>query len=100
MTIRPSRISDRAELVGAVMAGFDGTRGWIHHLAVSVECRLQGVGTTLMGAAESGLREFGCPKVNLQVGAHNEAVIAFYRTQGYGVEDLVSMGKMLGDSEG
>ncbi len=53
-----------------------------------------------MGAAESGLRKFGCPKVNLQVRAHNEAVIAFYRTQGYGVEDLVSMGKMLGDSEG
>ena len=34
------------------MAGFDGTRGWIHHLAVSVECRLQGVGTALMAAAD------------------------------------------------
>lgn len=37
----------------------------------------------------------GCPKLNLQVRATNEAVIAFYGKLGDGVEDIVSMGKRL-----
>jgi ribosomal protein S18 acetylase RimI-like enzyme len=83
------------ELVGAVMAGFDGTRGWIHHLAVDRRYRLRGIGAALVRAAEAGLRELGCPKVNLQVRASNAGVIRFYEAVGYGVEDRVSMGKVL-----
>jgi ribosomal protein S18 acetylase RimI-like enzyme len=37
----------------------------------------------------------GCPKVNLQVRATNSAVVAFYRSLGYGLEDRVSLGKRL-----
>ena len=62
-------------LIGAVMAGFDGTRGWIHHLAVDPSQRLKGVGASLVHAAEEGLRLLGCPKVNLQVRAENQDVI-------------------------
>ncbi len=90
---------DEGALVGAVMAGFDGTRGWIHHLAVIPERRSQGIGATLMRAAEEGLRRLGCPKVNLQVRATNEGVIAFYRSLGYGVEQRASLGKILGESD-
>ncbi len=86
------------QLVGAVMAGFDGTRGWIHHLAVSPAHRLQGVGAALIQAAEEGLRQIGCPKVNLQVRAENEGVVRFYRAVGYAVEQRVSLGKVLRDS--
>ena len=82
-------------LVGAVMAGFDGTRGWIHHLAVAPQYRLKGVATALVNAAEDGLRLLGCPKVNLQVRAENDGVVAFYRGLGYSVEQRVSMGKVL-----
>ncbi len=89
---------DEGALVGAVMAGFDGTRGWIHHLAVIPERRSQGIGATLMRAAEEGLRRLGCPKVNLQVRATNEDVIAFYRSLGYDVEQRPSLGKILGES--
>ena len=89
---------DDGSLVGAVMAGFDGTRGWMYHLAVTPERRSQGIGTTLMRAAEDGLRKLGCPKVNLQVRATNDGVIAFYRSLGYGVEQRVSLGKVLGES--
>ncbi len=85
-------------LVGAVMAGFDGTRGWIHHLAVSPAHRLRGVGTALIHAAEEGLRQIGCPKVNLQVRTENEGVVTFYRAVGYVVEQRVSLGKVLRDS--
>ena len=87
---------DDGSLVGAVIAGFDGTRGWMYHLAVAPERRSQGIGATLMRAAEDGLHEFGCPKINLQVRGTNEGVIAFYRSLGYDVEERVSLGKVLG----
>ena len=82
---------------GTVMVGYEGHRGWINYLAVHPAIRRQGLGTTLMGAAESRLRELGCPKVNLQVRRSNRSVLAFYRSLGYNVDDVVSMGKRLTD---
>jgi hypothetical protein len=82
-------------IVGAVMAGFDGVRGWIYHLAVAPEFRRRGFATRLVRAAEDGLRGLGCPKVNLQVRAANHGVVEFYRGLGYGVEDRISMGRCL-----
>ena len=83
------------QLVGAVMAGFDGTRGWLHHLAVDSEQRRRGIARQLVQAAEHGLRALGCPKVNLQVRETNTLVIEFYRRIGYAVEERVSMGRKL-----
>ena len=83
------------QVVGAVMAGFDGVRGWIHHLAVHNSYRRQGIASSLMRAAEKGLEAAGCPKVNLQVRATNSSVIAFYRSLGYEVEERASLGKRL-----
>ena len=99
LTVQPdlllvATVEDR--LVGAVMAGFDGVRGWIHHLAVSPDERRRGLGTRLMRAAEEGLRRLGCPKVNLQVRATNAAVVAFYRRLGYEVEERIQMGRVPG----
>jgi len=85
-------------LVATVLAGFDGVRGWIHHLAVRRSHRRQGIARALMAAAEEGLAKLGCPKVNLQVRATNTAVISFYRTLGYSVEERASLGKRLGEA--
>jgi ribosomal protein S18 acetylase RimI-like enzyme len=82
-------------VVGAVIAGFDGVRGWIYHLAVSPAHRRRGIATGLMRAAEGGLRGVGCAKINLQVRATNEGVVAFYRTLGYELEERLSMGRGL-----
>jgi ribosomal protein S18 acetylase RimI-like enzyme len=84
------------EVAGTVLAGFDGVRGWIHHLAVRASYRRQGLASSLMTAAEKGLAALGCPKVNLQVRATNSAVVGFYRSLGYEVEDRTSLGKRLG----
>jgi ribosomal protein S18 acetylase RimI-like enzyme len=84
------------EVAGTVLAGFDGVRGWVHHLAVRASYRRQGLASSLMTAAEKGLAALGCPKVNLQVRATNSAVVAFYRSLGYAVEDRTSLGKRLG----
>jgi ribosomal protein S18 acetylase RimI-like enzyme len=83
-------------VVGTVMAGFDGVRGWIYHLAVQDLYRRQGIASSLMKAAELELERMGCPKVNLQVRATNGSVIAFYRSIGYEIEDRASLGKRLG----
>jgi ribosomal protein S18 acetylase RimI-like enzyme len=82
-------------VVATVLAGFDGVRGWIHHLAVAPPLRRRGIARALMNAAEAGLARLGCDKVNLQVRASNAAVVAFYRALGYAIEERVSMGKRL-----
>jgi len=83
-------------LVATVLAGFDGVRGWIHHLAVHPSYRRRGIARALMIAAEEGLAKLGCPKVNLQVRATNTAVVSFYRALGYSIEERTSLGKRLG----
>jgi len=82
-------------LIATVLAGYDGVRGWIYHLAVAAEHRRRGIATRLMRAAEEGLRQAGCSKINLQVRAGNAAVVAFYRALGYEVEERISMGRVV-----
>jgi len=83
-------------LVGTVMGGYDGHRGWVYSLAVCPEVRRRGIGTALMRHVERELVGGGCRKANLQVLASNAATVAFYVKLGYSVEERVSMGKLLG----
>lgn len=82
-------------LVAAAMAGYDGHRGWVNYLAVDPQHRRQGLGRLLMQEIEQLLEAAGCPKINLQVRASNAHVLAFYRSLGYAVDDVVSLGKRL-----
>ena len=82
-------------VIGTVMGGYDGHRGWLYSVAVDAAHRRQGVATALVRRMESLLAGRGCPKVNLQVHASNAHVVAFYRTLGYAVEERISMGKLL-----
>ena len=82
-------------IVGSAMAGYDGHRGWVHYVAVHPAARRAGVGSALMREVERRLRAAGCPKWNLQVRAGNGAVVDFYRSLGFEVEDRISMGKRL-----
>ena len=87
--------TDGDTVVGSVMAGYEGHRGWINYLAVSPDHRRRGVGRALMAEAERLLGAAGCPKINLQVRTTNAAVIEFYRAIGFAVDDVVSMGTRL-----
>jgi len=86
---------DAPRIVGSVMAGYEGHRGWINYLAVDPALRRSGLGRALMERAEVALRELGCPKINLQVRATNTDVIAFYRALGFEIDAAVSLGKRL-----
>ena len=82
-------------IVATVMVGYEGHRGWINYLAVDPNHRRRGLGRILMENAEQLLRDEGCPKINLQIRSGNEQVIAFYRSLGYQVDEVTSMGKRL-----
>ncbi|WP_368498725.1 GNAT family acetyltransferase [Herbiconiux sp. A18JL235] len=82
-------------VVATAMIGYDGHRGWVNYLAVAPGMQGHGVGGALMRQAEELLRERGCPKVNLQIRAGNEGVMAFYRSLGYEPDGAVGFGKRL-----
>ena len=82
-------------VVGTVMGGYDGHRGWVYSLAVREQYRRQGIGRALLRHLEAALAERGCLKVNLQVRTDNAIVVGFYQALGYSVEERVSMGKRL-----
>ncbi len=84
-----------SQIIGTVMAGYDGHRGWIYYVAVDADIRRQGIGSALMARAEQGLKEAGCSKINLQIREGNKEVVAFYEKLGYHIEPRVSMGKLL-----
>jgi ribosomal protein S18 acetylase RimI-like enzyme len=87
-----AELDDR--VVGTVLGGYDGHRGWVYSLAVAPARRGLGIGTALVRHLERALAGRACPKVNLQVLASNAGVVAFYEKLGYRVEDRISMGKV------
>ncbi|KPC28277.1 putative acetyltransferase [Pseudomonas syringae pv. cilantro] len=82
-------------VVGTILAGYDGHRGWLYSVAVDPQQRGKGLGSALVKHAEQALTERGCVKINLQVRTLNESVQAFYRTLGYTQEPIISMGKRI-----
>ena len=82
-------------VVGTVMVGYDGHRGWVYYFGVEPAHRRRGIGRALMAEAERLLRAEGCPKINLQVRAGNTNAIEFYRGLGFAPDEVVSFGKRL-----
>jgi ribosomal protein S18 acetylase RimI-like enzyme len=83
------------KLVGTIMIGYEGHRGWINYLAVDPTVRRKGIGRSLMKRAEEVLQAVGCPKVNLQVRAGNDVAAEFYSSLGYAKDEVISFGKRL-----
>lgn len=82
-------------VVGTVIGGYDGHRGWVYAVMVGRSYRRKRVGSALLRRLETLLAARGCLKVNLQVRATNAGVVAFYEQLGYTVEERISMGKRL-----
>lgn len=70
-------------LVGTVLCGHDGRRGYVHHLAVDPRYRGRGVGTSLLDACLDALRARGIQKCHLFIYVDNEAGIGFWRRRGW-----------------
>jgi len=79
------------QLVGAVLCGHDGRRGYIHHLAVNESCRREGVGRDLVAACLRGLQRIGVQKCHVFVFADNSDAIVFWRGIGWTRRDELTM---------
>ena len=86
---------DNGKIIGACQAGYDGHRGWLYGVAVSLDQRRRGIGSMLVSIAIEALRERGCRKVNLQIRPDNTAVAAFYKAQNFEIEERLSMGRQV-----
>ena len=98
LTVQPELFlvaADGDDIVGTVMAGYDGHRGWMYYLASDPTRRREGIARLLVSAAEDALLELGCPKVQLMVRPGNDAVLDFYGALGYEKFDTTTTGKRL-----
>jgi ribosomal protein S18 acetylase RimI-like enzyme len=86
---------EHGHVMGTILAGYDGHRGWLYKLAVHPNARRCGIGERLVRGAEARLAARGCVKINLQVRLTNEAAASYWKRLGYAVEPIVSMGKRL-----
>ena len=68
-----------SKLVGALLCGHDGRRGYIHHLAVAAKFRGRGIGRALVKGSLVELRKAGIQKCHLFVFSENQDARAFWR---------------------
>lgn len=83
------------ELVGCVMVGFDGHRGWVYYLGVASQHRKAGYGRALMDAAEDWLAKMGARKIQLMVRHDNGPTIAFYKSLRFDEQSVITLGKWI-----
>lgn len=88
------------KIVGVIMVGNDGRRGYIYHTAVHPQYRKQGIAAEFVDCATKELQILGINKVALVVFDRNETGNAFWESQGFTVrDDLVYRNKALVELE-
>ena len=75
------------QLVGVILSGHDGRRGYIHHLAVASTQRMRGIGSQLLERAMEALEREGIHKAALVVFAKNQTGNAFWEKRGFAARD-------------
>lgn len=85
-------------VVGVILAGNDGRRGYLYHTAVAPDCRHRGIGSALVQAVLDALAAEGIHKAALVVFSRNQAGNAFWEAQGFTVrEDLTYRNRVLAE---
>ena len=74
---------ENGRVIGAIMCGHDGRRGYIYHTSVREEYRGRGIGTALADSALAALESEGINKAALVVFARNEKGNAFWEKLGF-----------------
>ena len=89
---------ENGRIVGVIMAGNDGRRGYIYHTAVAPEQRHKGIATALVDAAAAALKALGINKIALVVFERNADGNAFWEKMGFtSRDDLVYRNKAVAD---
>lgn len=74
---------EEGAVVGAILGGWDGRRGYIHHLAVRADRRRRGIGSALLERLLGEFRRMRVLKAHMFVYVDNVAAIEFYRKRGW-----------------
>lgn len=82
-------------IVATALAGFDGRRGWLYHVATDPEMRRRGIAARMVREVEARLKERGCIKVNLIVWEAEQEAMRFWEALGYEREKSVEYGKWI-----
>lgn len=88
-------IDTEGKVVGSVMVGHDGHRGWMYYVAADPKYRKHGIGRRMTEAAEQWLKKHDIVKVMLLVRETNTQVVSFYERLGFENIPLVTMQKWL-----
>lgn len=72
-----------SDIVGSILAGHDGRRGYIHHLAVHPSYRRHGIGSKLVDCATTSLSSAGIQKAHLFIFNNNVTGRDFWETVGW-----------------
>lgn len=75
--------TDGDRIVGAVLCGHDGRRGYLHHLAVHEKWRRQGIGRRLVEECLAGLAREGIQKCHALVRRENQDGMEFWKSEGW-----------------
>lgn len=78
-------------LIGAVLCGHDGRRGYIHHLAVDQGYRRQGIGRQLVDHCLVALRIQGIDKCHIFVFQDNQEAIAFWEGMNWSKREEINI---------
>lgn len=70
-------------VLGAILSGHDGRRGYVHHAAVEEASRCAGIGSALVEHALQALRAVGIQKTHIFVYSDNEAAFRFWESSGW-----------------
>lgn len=91
-------VAEDGGIIGVILAGHDGRRGYICHTAVDPARRGEGIGTSLVQSALDALRREGISKVALVVFSRNGGGNAFWEKMGFSARgDLVYRNRALVD---
>jgi ribosomal protein S18 acetylase RimI-like enzyme len=75
------------QIIGVIMSGHDGRRGFIYHLSVATHQRHKGIGSTLLQSAMDALEYEGIHKVALVTFADNQVGNQFWEKNGFIIRD-------------
>lgn len=78
---------DGNQIIGAIMVGTDGRRGYIYHTAVSPDRRREGVAKRLVNTVLDALKKLGISKAALVVFERNSGGNAFWESVGFTSRD-------------
>jgi len=89
-----------AEIIGVIMGGHDGRRGFIYHTAVKISERNAGIGKKLVDHVMDALEKESIHKVALVVYGKNEAGNKFWENIGFKTrDDLIYRNKNITELE-